>query len=170
MRLRYHALAALLVFLALGQAACDSGDPIDAPGPEDVAAIYDFTALSFTPQAQAVQPVNLLDSLDLTDTNLRLGSSGNFILTYQFLGGGPFFLTGDFSVTEQTVRIEGRGEDRDDYRLLFLEEDFTLRRTAGLGTLSADIVKNVNLQEYDPDKYAGLTSVPGTLRLRLEPR
>ena len=49
----------LLFFVAWG---CDSGDPVERISPEDVAGKYDFTAFTFEPDAQAIAPLDLLDT------------------------------------------------------------------------------------------------------------
>lgn len=166
---RFRALSAALFLSGLiAFTGCDSGDPIDAPKPADVAGTYGFTELTFQPTAAGVAPANVLDSLDALNTDLRLSSGGNFILSYQFKGAQEFFLSGDFDVSASTVKIKGDRNDRGEFNKLLLDNEFTLRRSeTASGVLTAEIQKSVNLAAYAPTKYAGLTSVPGTLRLRL---
>lgn len=156
----------VLILLIFGVSACDSGDPIDAPHPRDVAGVYDFTEFTFQPSGTAVQPIVVLDTLVRSESNLRLSSSGNFILSYQFIDGDPFFPAGEFSVTEQSVRLNGNNNDRPDFERLLLEDEMTLRRSEEEGVLTAEMSKTINPSEFS-DRYAGINEMTGTLKLRL---
>jgi hypothetical protein len=159
-------LAALLL---ASTAACDSGDPVDETGPEpvDVAGIYALTELTFRPTAQGVAPADVLATLDTSRTQLWLAGNGTFIFFYQFRGGAPYFLLGDFAVTAASVRLQGDDALRADYERILLDVDLVLDRDEDdADVLSSEVVKPVNLEAFDAERYASLTSVGGTLRLR----
>lgn len=157
-------LAVITVFVLTG---CDSGDPADEARPSDVAGEYRFTQFEFTPTAQVVEPINVLDTLVTSDTHLNLSSGGNFIFAYKFVEGDLYFLTGNFSVTERTVRIDGLSENRSLYSQLLLREDFTLRRDeTNPDVLTAEIDLTVNPAAFS-DRYQGVGSLDGRLNLRL---
>jgi hypothetical protein len=165
MRFRLSLLAVIILFVLTG---CDSGDPADEARHSDVAGEYRFTEFVFTPTAQVVQPINVLDTLVTSDTHLNLSSGGNFIFAYKFVEGDLYFLTGSFSVTERTVRIDGLTENRSLYSQILLREDFTLRRDeTNPNVLTADIeLTDVNPSAFS-DRYKGIGSLDGTLSLRL---
>lgn len=156
---------ALLCVLVLG--ACDSGDPIDEPEPRDVAGRYSFTEFIFQPSSSLVQPINVLDTLVVGRTHLDLSSGGNFIFAYEFMNGDQFFLSGNFAVTANSVRIDGDREHRSSYNKLLLNEDFTLRRSSDTpGVLIAEVPQTIDPATFS-DRYEGIGSLSGTLRLRL---
>ncbi|MEX0822479.1 MAG: hypothetical protein WD021_10065 [Rhodothermales bacterium] len=157
----------LFVLLVLLVGGCDSGDPIDEPHPRDVAGLYNFTEFTFEPSGTAFQPIIVLDTLVQSETNLRLSSGGNFILSYQFINGDVFFPAGNFAVTASTVRLNGEDTYRPQFEQLLLTDEFTLRRSVDEpGLLTASISKTINPSEFS-DRYAGVTEMSGTLKLRL---
>lgn len=159
------AIASVVTFLISG---CDSGDPVDRPDPSDVAGRYSFTEFIFRPTSPAVQPINVLDTLNAGRTHLDLSSAGNFILRYEFVGGGEYFLNGTFTVTERAVRIEGLREHREFYNRVLLAEQFLLRRDeTAPGILTAEVPLTVNPASFS-DRYVGITQLEGELHLRLE--
>ncbi len=158
----------ILVLLILAVSGCDSGDPIDEPHAREVAGQYDFTEFTFEPSGAGFQPIVVLDTLVLHETNLRLSSGGNFILSYQFVDGDVFFPSGEFSVTAQSVRLNGNDADLDDFEKLLLDDEFTLRRSDDEpGLLTAEISKTIDPSAFS-DRYEGVSSMSGTLRLGLE--
>jgi hypothetical protein len=149
-------------------AGCDSGDPIDGPEPAEVAGLYLFEELVFVPVGQGIQSANVLDSLRQEATVLRLSTSGVFFLDFEFKQGAPYFVRGTYEPTVRTVTFTGAPADRAEYRRLLLEEKFVLRRDdSDPRLLAAEIDKRVNLEAFSPGRYAGVTDVPGTLRIRL---
>jgi hypothetical protein len=158
-------LAFSLLLLVLS--ACDSGDSVDEPHPRDVAGVYAFTEFSFQPSGQGFQPIAVLDTLVQSETNLRLSSGGNFILSFQFVNGELYFPAGDFSVSEQSVRLNGNNEDRADFERLLLDDETTLRHSVDQpGVLTAEVSKTINPSEFS-ERYQGVTEMSGTLTLRL---
>lgn len=168
----YSPLLPSLVALLFLLAACDSGDPIDEPEPADVAGTYRFTELAFQPEAAGVAPANVRDTLDTSATSLQLTPEGDFLLQYQFKGTGPnrgpYFVIGSFGVSDRAVRLEASRESAANLQRLLLSNELSLRRSEEApGVLFASIERTANLEAYDPAKYAGLRSVPGTLQVRL---
>lgn len=164
MKLRSGLLfAALFSIVVLG--ACDSGDPIDEPEPRDVAGRYIFTEFSFQPNSSAVEPINVLDTLEVTNSTVDLSSDGIFYFAFKFIEGDQYFVSGQFGVTAAAVRIDGDRERRVTFNKLLLDEDFTLQR-ASEGVLTAEIPKTIDPAIFS-DRYQGINSLTGTLRLRL---
>lgn len=149
--------------------ACDSGDPSDGADPDDVAGFYAFTEFSFDPDAAALDPINVLDTLDTDHTELLLTSDGEFELTIQFVNGGLYRADGSFSVTSAAVNLQGNSDDAADFERILLDREFVLRRDLGQpDVLRADISsKRINPSEFS-DRYAGLNDVIGTLRIQVE--
>jgi hypothetical protein len=149
-------------------AACDSGDPIDGPVPADVAGTYRFAFLTFEPDAPALPAYNVLDTLDLAQSQLQLLDGGSFVLTYRLEGANTVAVAGDFSVTNREVRLRGRETDQSRFDALLLDRNLTLQRSAEApALLSAERRMTVDLAERS-DVYMGIPPVAGTLRVRFE--
>jgi hypothetical protein len=160
------ALPFLVALLILG--GCDSTDPDDNGDTREVAGLYRFTEFIFVPEAPAVESINVLDTLSAGQTDLRLSSDGTFIFSYQFVNGTPFFLNGGFAATSNTVQIAGIANQNDTYARILLTPSFTLRRDENNpDLLTADIRKTINPSQFS-NRYRGINSINGTLRLRLE--
>ena len=156
-------LAALLIL-----SGCDSGDPVDRPDPRDVAGRYNFTEFRFDPEGPGFADINVLDTLDAGGTDLRLSSDGTFILSIEFVNGSPFFLSGDFSVSNTTIEFEGRENQSSTYTQILLTQSFVLRRDLDDDdVLTASITKNIDPSAFS-NRYRGVNSMNGTLHLRLE--
>lgn len=156
-------VAAVLIFTG-----CDGGDPINEPRPADVAGSYTIEELRFVPDATATSPADVRERLNTEITSLLLSSGGNFLLRYQFIEGDEYFVSGDFDVRATNVRIRGRAVDRPRYQELLLDNEFVLNRDpANPNVLANQVQQRVNLQEFDRERYQGLTDVPGRLHIRL---
>lgn len=152
----------------LGLTACDSGDPVDGPDPREVAGTYRFSQFTFDPNASGLSEVNVLDTLVTSTTRLRLFEDGSFALEYQFQSGPQSLVAGSFRVRSDRVDLTADEDDQAAMRSLLLDREVRLGRTVGnRRVLEADISKTVNLEAFSPGRYAGLTSVPGTLRIQL---
>lgn len=152
----------LLVLLLL--TACDTNDNAR----DDLGAVageYTFTEFRFTPTSQLLTPVNLLDTLMVGQTRLQLFSSGRFTLLYQFRGGTPFFIGGDFTVSNKHIRLNGTADERSFYQSLLLSNEITLERGEGR-MLNATLDRTVDLAAFSR-RYEGLPSVKGVMVLRL---
>lgn len=160
-------LSAVVALVAL--AACDSGDSVDPPGPADVAGIYDVAEFRFRPDAAALAPVNLLDTLVAADTKLYILDGGDAFLLYRFRGGAARVLLGEAEVRRQQVRLsfESDTEQARERLLLPGEPTDNLDFDREGSTLVAMASTRANLAAYDSDRYGGFNDVPGTLVLRL---
>ncbi len=160
----------LALLFCLLFAACDTEDPEPPASPADVEGTYDLTEFLFNPQAAAIADANVLDrlapgaTLDLLNTQ----RGGQFQLRYQFTGELPDLISGDFEVTETSVTLTVREEDRPSLSGLLLNAQIAFVRENDT-VLSRSVTKTVNLQAFDPEQYggAGLTEVRGTLTLVL---
>lgn len=164
--LRFNWACIPLALLAVLLAACDSGD--DDPSPTDVAGEYIFTEFRFVPDSPILPPAVVLDTLVASNTRLQLFSSSRFTLLYHVQGASPEFIGGNFDVSDDRVRIQGREDEEQFYRQLLLSPEFTLRRE-GPDEFSATIRRTVDLEEFS-DRYRGLRSVDGQVFLHLTRR
>lgn len=157
-------LAPLLVFAAAALlAACDSGPAVDPPSPADIAGVYDVQEFRFTPDAGALDPAVLLDTLVAADTRLEVLDGGDALFRYRFRGGVQRVLQGEVEVRAEEVRLTfDGGADRTS---LLLPERLVLTR-AGTALAAAEETR-ANLEAYDRSEYRGFTDVPGVLALRL---
>lgn len=162
---RYRRPLALAILLVVGglSSACDSGD--DEVRPVDVAGEYVFTEFQFVPRSTLLPAANVLDTLVSDNTRLQLFSSGRFTLLYQFVGANAEFVGGDFDVNARRVRLRGHEDEARFYRELLLGSEITLDREEE-GAFSASLRRTVNLEEFS-NRYAGLRSVDGVVRLQL---
>ena len=159
--------AALVALVAVS--ACDSGDAIDAPTPGDVAGVYDFDAFRFTPDASALAPVNVLDTLVTGESFVELLDGGQATLRFRRQGGATRFVPGDFEVRRSELRITFDGGNDDTLARLVLPGVLTFERDDDDG-LSLSQELTADLEAYDASRYGGFDDVPGTLTLRLERR
>lgn len=162
---------AVLLLGCLFVVGCDTSDPVEPADPADVAGVYDIVTFRFTPDAQAIASANVLDKLDQEETFFELLDTqrgGQFQLRYRRTGELADIINGDFTVDANTVRMTVREEDRPSLSGLLLDAQISLARE-NVDTLARSATRTVNLEEYDPEQYggAGLTSVRGTLELRL---
>lgn len=94
----------LVLLLTLTLGAYKKDNPVNVL-PDEVAGKYIFTEFVFVPDAAAIQPANILDTLVAQNTYLRLIAGGQFILNYQFRGGNESIISGDFSITVDDIRL-----------------------------------------------------------------
>jgi len=166
---RWSALA--LLALGLPLVACDSNG--GGPAESDLEGTFVFTRIEFT-----VAGVNnfdvLADTLVATDTSPRMEFfSGNATANLVFrLEGNPgtSFLPGQFRTDDGRVTVDFSGASAEDRFQLLLPPVVQFELSNNGTVLQADQeYRDVNLREYAPERYAGLTqNVNGTLQLRLE--
>lgn len=166
-----RALATALLLCTIFVAGCDTSDPVEPADPADVAGVYDIAAFRFTPDAQAIDPANVLEKLDQEETYFELLDTqrgGQFQLRYRRTGELADIINGDFEVDANSVDMTVREEDQPSLTRLLLDPEISLVRES-VDTLTREVVKTVNLEQYDPEEYGGaeLTNVRGTLELRL---
>lgn len=169
MKPRSHAfgVSALLLMLsfALLSSGCQKENPVQVL-PEDVAGTYDFTHFIFIPDAAAIAPANVLDTLVAANTNLRLTASGQFVLSYQFINGPESLIAGTFEVDERRITLRAYPGAEAQLTSLLLDSPLVLNRTDVDGVLEASIRKTVDLAAFS-NRYRGVPPIEGTLRLRL---
>lgn len=161
MRRSFVLLLGLLVFALTG---CDSSSPIDPPSPQDVEGVYHIAELRFVPQASAIEPANVLSRIDVGRSNLELSGLGDAIFRFALTNQPSALLAGDFSVTATQLRLR-LTDPQSRLPTILLSSPLTLNR-ADDAELVLQQVQTVNLAAFDPERYAGLTAVQGTLTLR----
>ncbi|WP_420456210.1 hypothetical protein [Rubrivirga sp.] len=164
MRLALLSVAVLVAALALP--ACDSGGAIDTPTPADVEGIYTFDAFRFQPEAAALAPVNVLDTLVVAESFIRLFDSGQATLEFRRTGGTTRFVPGEFEVRREEIRLTFDGGNEATLGRLVLPNVLTFERDDDDG-LSLEDDFTANLEAYDSARYSGFSSIPGTLTMRL---
>ena len=160
--------ALLLLTLTLG--ACKKDNPVNVL-PDEVAGKYIFTEFVFVPDAAAIQPANVLDTLVANNTYLRLIAGGQFILNYQFTGSNESIISGDFTITVDNIRLRAAPGSEARLISLLLNSPLDLERVFGNGdeeSFQTSVRKTVDLESYS-SKYDGVPPVRGTLRLTLVP-
>lgn len=144
-------------------AGCDSGDPISQASCKDVDGRYAIAAFEFDPIATSIPTVSFLDTLDATQTELRLTDQCQYVFTYKFKGQETQLITNDYRVTESNIRLNVKEGDRSKLSQLYLTEDVVLDRLADRA-LESDITTTVNLGDFSK-KWEG-TTAEGEMRLR----
>lgn len=162
---RTIAVVALLAVASIMNSSCDKSNPVRVL-PEDVAGTYDFQQFVFIPDASALDPANLLDTLAVSNTNLRLLDGGQFTLNYQFLGGPEAIISGDFTVSASEIRLQSAAGSEARLASLLLHSPLSLRRNIDLDKLEASDTKTVDLSAF-AERYAGVPPVRGRLVLEL---
>lgn len=163
---RYSFLPVLTLAAAASLfAACDSGDPIDEVACDEVEGRYTVTAFEFDPDAPAFESISFLDTLDVTQTELRLTDRCQYVFTYKFKERNTELVTGGFRVSESIVRLEVDEEDQERLADLYLGSNISFERL-GSQILESAVRTRVNLGDFDPD-YEGVEA-DGDIRFRLE--
>lgn len=167
--MRFRALPFALAVLILFS-ACDSGDSNGDEELEAVSGTYEFTEFSFHPDGSAVAPIVVLDTLDQAETSLSISQTGTFIFSYRLIGGGFNFLVGRVEASTRAVELSGDSDDASAYRAILLSPKLTLRRDPDVPRVLAATVRMTINPSLFSDRYTGIESMTGTLRLRLERR
>ncbi|HYE95334.1 MAG TPA: hypothetical protein VD962_03935 [Rubricoccaceae bacterium] len=165
LRVRPFSLTLLLPLLAV--AGCDT----DSPGStlDELEGVYAITELYFDPEASGIQDADVAARLDSARTYVELIGSGRVLVRFRFTDESAGDLAdADYTATRTTARITARTElDAEIFDRLLLPQSFTLSRVSD-DELSGAFSTTADLDAYDPELYAGLTAVPGTLNIRLE--
>lgn len=162
-----HLLIPFVLVLGLSVLAGCTGTPVEPPSPRDVAGTFEFTEFRFVPDAAALAPANVLDTLDALPS-LLLTEGGQWVLVYRFRGGVTSLLFGDFSVSSNEVRLDAAATTEARLAQVLLESPIRLTRyPAEPDLFTAAIRKTVDLEAYS-NRYRGVPPVTGTLRLRIE--
>lgn len=158
-----------VVFTLVFLTNCSGEDTVVNVPPEEVAGTFDFSNYEFIPNASAIQPANVLDTLVTENTNLRLIAGGQFILSYQFIEGQESVLIGDFTVTDTEIRLViGSGNESRKASLL-LHSPLVFTRSANTTRLTLSSNQTVDLSAFS-NRYEGVPPVAGRLEIELERR
>jgi len=164
------ALSLLAAIALVAFVGCDTTDPVPTVEPEEVTGTYDFTQFRFNPDRSGIVGVNLLDTLVVDETSLRLTDGGEFLLTFQFVGETfDDRIRGTFEATSEEVTLTARSEDVDLLGALLLSQGITFQRESeDVLRLSED--RTVDLEAYDEEVYGGIEPQPGQLTVQLQLR
>lgn len=154
-----------VVFGLLIMAGCGKENPVVVL-PADVAGNYDFTRFEFVPDASAITPANLLDTLITERTYLRLIAGGQFILNYQFIDGPESIISGDFTVSSTRITLQASPGSEARLTSLLLHSPLLLIRSIEDESLTSSTRKTVDLAAFS-GRYSGVPPVRGTLEIRL---
>jgi len=162
------------IVFGLGLVACDSNG--GGPPPSDLEGTYVFEELRFT--VQGVDNFNILQDTLVTDTSdvnaprmEFFGGDATVDLIYLLEGrNGRSRIPGQFSTGSGRVTVDFSEAGEDDRFEILLPAVVRLERQDGGDRLVADQeVRDVDLRDYSPGRYGGLTQpVNGTLRMELE--
>jgi hypothetical protein len=164
-------LPALLGLLALAAfAGCDTDNPSSPL--EEIEGVYVFTELRFDPTASAIADADVLERLVAANTNVEIFGVGPALIRFQFEGAGEPVQRADANVTatSSTVRLTPATEGD---AALLLQLLFPVDRPLALSRdsderLSGEVATTADLEAFDPEVYAGVPPLPGTLRVTLE--
>lgn len=162
-----QSLIAALTLLVLFT-SCDKENPVNVL-PSDVAGDYLFTEFQFVPDASAIDPANVLDTLVRDKTYLRLIAGGQFILNYQFREGQESIISGEFSVTTELIILRAAPGSEARLISLLLSSPIEFERSNATGQITSITQKIVDLASYS-DNYEGVPPVRGRLIMRLSPQ
>lgn len=164
---------AYLLLLPLLLAACDSNNPDPTISPIEVQGTYRFTELRFVPDGSGIVPANVLqDRLNGDATMLELfADNARADLTYELQSASNppprGRISGTFTVTRTGVGLDLSGAGSATLAQLLLPATVTFERSND--DLVLAISTTQNLTAYNQATYgSGATSVPGTLRVRLD--
>ena len=172
--LRRGGLGVAVLLLGLGLAACDSDG--GGPPPSDLEGIYEIQEMRFT--VSGVNDFNIYtDTLDVSEgppPSPRMeffGGNATVNLIYRLEGSpGSSQISGQFSTREGRITADFNEVSEENRFELLLPSVVRLQREESGARLVVDQeVRDVNLREYSPGRYGGLTqNVNGTLRMELE--
>lgn len=165
-----------IAFVAL--TGCDTTDPVEPADPIEVEGTYDFVTFRFVPESRGILAVNVLDTLNTSESFLQLAANEQFRLQYQFVGQTfPDAPRGDFRATRDnddviTVELTPRQTDVDEFEAILLgsETVFTREVAGGDTLLVLSDERTVDLAAYDAETYGGVDPQPGTLTVEFELR
>lgn len=162
----------LSVTVALTAWGCSKENPVNVL-PDEVAGTYDFSRYEFVPNAPAIQPANVLDTLVVANTFLRLTEGGQFLLNYQFLNGPESIIAGNFTLDANRVTLQPSPGSEARLTSLLLQSPIRLDRISVPGQVR-DRLEMANSQTVDlssfSNRYQGVPAVPGILFISLTPR
>jgi hypothetical protein len=161
-------LGGLLTAVLLLLVGCDSGGD-NGPQPSDLEGAYTFDRFAFT--VAGVDDFDLLaDTLAAPPRMEFFGGNARVTLVYRLEGrSASSQIAGSFTTRSNSVTVDFSSAVEEDRRELLLPPTVRFEILNNRTQLRADQrVEDVNLRDYAPDRYGGLTqNVNGTLELRL---
>ncbi len=155
----------LFLFGTLTLTQCDKSDPVRIL-PEDVAGTYSFTNFIFIPDATALEPADMLDTLVAANTNLVLLDGGQFTLSYRFVNGSQSLISGDFTARAEEIKLTAAPGSETRLTSLLLHSPLELQLDLERGILESTTSKTVDLSAFS-GRYEGVPPVSGRLILEL---
>jgi len=166
-------VAVVVLVLGLGLAACDSDG---GPPPSDLDGMYVIKEMRFT--VSGVNNFDILQDTLVADTTGPsaprmefFGEDATVNLIYRLEGSdGRSSIAGEFSTGNNRVNVDFSDVSEERRFGGMVPQTFRMQRRNDGNLLEADQqVRGVDLRDYSPGRYGGLTQpVDGTLRLRLE--
>ncbi len=169
-RLASRTFALVLLAGCLAAASgCDSNN--SGSSLRDLDGDYALEELLFDPNAGALENADVAARLDLANSLLTIyGRDGEAQLVVRFNDGSGTQRTDLIaSASRGRLSLSARSNvDAEELAELLLPSSFQLSYNASsISTLESNIaISGVNLDAFDRDQYAGLTSVDGTMRIR----
>lgn len=161
----------LVLAFGMGLVACDSGN--GGPPPSDLEGTYVINQLEFT--VSGVNDFDILgDTLQTSSNSPRMeffGGNATVNLVYRLEGSsGSSLLSGQFTTGNGRVTVDLSNENKKSrFELLLPSVVRFERQDNGNRLIANQEVRDVNLREYSPGRYEGLTqNVNGTLRVDME--
>jgi hypothetical protein len=159
-------LAVGVLAAALGLTACSSDNPFTPPARSDLAGVYEFTEFVFTPSGEGIAPADVMARLVPGATSIRLFSNGDVLFQYELQGSQSGLVLGVFDAASDRVRFRFN-DPQQRLPAVLLRPEITFTREDE-GVLRVQGQTQVNLRDYDPQRYAGTAeTVPGVLRITL---
>ena len=160
-------LCAFALFAVAFLGGCDTDNP--STPLEQLEGVYVFSELTFDPsEPQILDDVDVLSQLVQSSSDVEVFGTGPALIRFKLQDEPSVRADANVTATGPSVRFVAATE-ADAARLseILLPPSFTLSRGADDDRLSGEIRTSANLQAFDPDLYAGLTSQPGTLYITL---
>lgn len=166
--LRHSLLVVSLITGLFILSSCD-GNGDNGPQPSDLEGEYIFDQFAFT--VQGVDDFNVLEDTLAAPPRLEFfGGNARVTLIYRMEGSpASSQVAGSFTARNNTLTVDFSNAVEEDLRELLLPPTVRFDIQNNRTRLSADQrVEDVDLREYAPGRYGGLTqNVNGTLVLRL---
>jgi hypothetical protein len=161
----YYPLA-LLAAVALG--GCDTENP--STPLEEVEGVYAFTELYFDTQASAIADADVLARLDSAQSDIEIFSNAPALIRFELDGEGRQRADASVTATPSIVRLTAVTEaDARTLSEILLPPTMTFDRDEDGDHLVGEFfLPAADLEAFDPDAYAGVPPVAGTLFVTLQ--
>jgi hypothetical protein len=160
------ALVLLVVLPTLS--GCDTDNP--STPLEEIEGVYVFTEFLFDTDASAIADADVLARLDSARSNVELFGSGRALIRFK-LDDEPSQLA-DANATATSASVRLTAETQDDAVVLsqiLLPPTMTFERGTTDERLTGEFfLAAADLEAFDPETYAGVPPVSGTLYVTLD--